>query len=87
MHGLGHEQVRDLGRVAGVLEHVDVVALDLGVERCAECFPVGEQLVQGAGLEHCTGEDVGADFGAFLDHADADLATGFGGLLLQAAGG
>ncbi|MNR18741.1 hypothetical protein D3C85_1354880 [compost metagenome] len=27
------------------------------------------------------------DFGAFFDHADADFLTGFGGLLLQAAGG
>ncbi|MNE49016.1 hypothetical protein D3C80_1435110 [compost metagenome] len=30
---------------------------------------------------------MGADFRAFFHHADADFATGFGGLLLQAAGG
>ena len=30
---------------------------------------------------------MGADFGTFLDHANADLLTGFGGLLLQSAGG
>ncbi|MCY1446463.1 hypothetical protein D9M71_630320 [compost metagenome] len=87
MHGLGHEQVRHFGRAAGILEHIDVVALHFGVQRRAELFPVGEQLVQGAGLEHRAGEDVGADFGAFFDHADADFFTGFGGLLLQAAGG
>ncbi|MNZ80097.1 hypothetical protein D3C78_987240 [compost metagenome] len=87
VHGLGHEQVRHLGRTAGILEHVDVVALHFGVQRRAELFPVWEQLVQGTGLEHRAGEDVGADFRAFFHHADADFATGFGGLLLQAAGG
>ncbi|MNN27930.1 hypothetical protein D3C81_1414810 [compost metagenome] len=30
---------------------------------------------------------MGTDFRAFLDHADADFVTGFGGLLLQSAGG
>lgn len=40
-----------------------------------------------ARLEHRAGEDVGAHFGTLLDHADADLLTGFGGLLLQSACG
>ncbi|MCY1445275.1 hypothetical protein D9M71_617840 [compost metagenome] len=87
MHGLGHEQVRDLDRAASILEHVDVVAFDFGVERGAELFPVREQFVQGARFEHRTGENVGADFGAFLHHADAEFLAGLGGLLLQSAGG
>ncbi|MOA23909.1 hypothetical protein D3C78_1445590 [compost metagenome] len=29
---------------------------------------------------------MGADFGAFLHHTDAELLAGFGGLLLQSAG-
>ncbi|MNG14627.1 hypothetical protein D3C84_983950 [compost metagenome] len=87
MHGLGHGEVGDAGGGVGVLQQVDVVALDRGVQRRAEGLPVGEQLVERARLEHRAGEDVGADFGAFLHHADAELLAGFGGLLLQVAGG
>src|SRR5690606_34157704 len=58
-----------------------------GVQRGAQFLPVGEQFVQGARLEDRTGEDVSADFGTLLDHADADLFAGVGGLLLQSAGG
>ncbi|MNN25172.1 hypothetical protein D3C81_1386300 [compost metagenome] len=87
MHGLGHGEVGNPGGGVGILEQVDVVALDRGVQRRTEVLPVGEQLVERARLEHRAGEDVGADFGAFLDHADAELLAGFGGLLLQAAGG
>ncbi len=86
VHGLGHEQVGHLDRAARVFEHIDVVAFDFGVQRRAEGFPVGEQLIQRTGFEHRAREDVGAHFRAFLDHADADLVTGFGGLLLEAAG-
>lgn len=50
-------------------------------------FQSGNRLVQRARLEHRAGEDVGAHFGTLLDHADADLLTGFGGLLLQSACG
>ena len=32
-------------------------------------------------------QDVSTHFRAFFDHADADFLTGFGGLLLQSAGG
>src|SRR5690606_11618601 len=53
----------------------------------AKLLPVGEQLVQGARLEDRTGENVSADFGTLLDHADPDLFAGVGGLLFQSAGG
>jgi hypothetical protein len=40
----------------------------------APCFlPVGNQFVQGARIHDRAGEDVGADFGAFLDQADVDF--------------
>lgn len=87
VHGLGHEEVGHLGSALGALQDVDVVAGHRGIERRAEFLPVGEQLVQRARLEHRAGEDVGAHFGTLLDHADADLLTGFGGLLLQSACG
>ncbi|MNN74279.1 hypothetical protein D3C81_1904630 [compost metagenome] len=57
------------------------------MQRRTEVLPVGEQFVERTRFEHRTGEDVGADFGAFLHHADAELLAGFGGLLLQSAGG
>jgi len=87
VHGLGHKEVRYLGGFVGALQQVDVVALDFGVQRGAQFLPVGEQFVQGARLEDRTGEDVSADFGTLLDHADADFFAGFSGLLLQSAGG
>jgi len=85
VHGLGHEEVGDLDRALGILEHIDVVALDRSVQRSAQLLPVREQFVERAGFEDCTREDVGADFGTFLDHSYADLLTSFGGLLLQSA--
>jgi len=87
VHGLGHKEVGHLGGGFRAAQYIDVIAHHRGVERGAECFPVREQFIQGTGFKHGTGEDVGADFGAFLDHADADFLTGFGGLLLQSAGG
>ncbi len=87
VHGLGHKEVRHLGGGVGTAQYIDVIAHYRGVERGAEFLPVREQLVQGTWFEHGTGKDMCADFGAFLDHADADFFTGFGGLLLQSAGG
>ncbi len=52
-------------------------------ERRAALLPVGKQLVEGARLEHGTGEDVGADFGTLFDDADRDLARGRRRQLLQ----
>src|SRR3989338_8497457 len=87
VHGLGYEEVRNLGGLLGIAEHVDVIALDRSVQRGAELFPVWEQFIQCARLEHRAGKNVCADFGAFFDHADADFFAGFGGFLLQSAGG
>ena len=87
VHGLGHKEVRNLDGCLGVAQHIDIIAHDRGVERGAELFPVREQFVQGPRFEHRAGEDMSTDFGAFFDHADANFLTGFGGLLLQSAGG
>ncbi len=87
VHGLGHKEVRDFrATLSALFSTIDVIAGDRRVQRRAECFPVREQFVQGPWFEHGTGEDVSTDLGAFLDHADADFLTGFGGLLLQSAG-
>jgi hypothetical protein len=54
-------------------EEGEAVAGDGGFQRCALRLPVGHQFVQGARVHHRAGEDVGADFGALLDQADAQL--------------
>ena len=87
VHGFRHKQVWHLGRGAVAAQYINIVAGNGSVERSAELFPVREQLVQGARFKDRTGQDMSTDFGAFFNHADADFFTGFGGLLLQAAGG
>jgi hypothetical protein len=54
-------------------EEGEAVTRDGGFQRCALRLPVGHQFVQGARIHDRAGEDVGADFGAFLDQADAQL--------------
>ena len=51
------------------------------VERRAEFLPVGQQFVQPAGVHHCAGQNMRADFGAFFDDANADFVALFGGQL------
>ena len=87
MHGLGDQHMRDLGRFGFAGQHVDVIAGHRGVQRCFQLFPIGEQLLQRTGFKHRTGENVGADFGAFFNNTDADLLASFSSLLLDTAGG
>ena len=68
-------------------QKVDVVALDWGVERGAEFFPVREKFIKSTGFDDGTREDMCANFGTFLDHANADLLTFLCCLLLQTTGG
>jgi hypothetical protein len=56
-------------------------------ERAAKLPPVRKQLVDGAGIDDRPGQDVGADLGAFFQYADAELASGLGGELLEADAG
>src|SRR5262249_4596236 len=43
----------------------------------------GQQLVERAGVDHRSGEDVGADLGALFQHAHAEFASCWCGELLQ----
>src|SRR3989344_5687071 len=52
VHGLGYEEVRNLGGFLGILENVNVITLDWSIQRGAELFPVWEQFIQCARLEH-----------------------------------
>src|SRR5690606_25306688 len=54
------------------------------VQRCAFFLPVGDQFVQGDGVHDRAGKDVGADFRAFFQHANTDVAIVVRRQLLQA---
>jgi hypothetical protein len=54
------------------------------VQRGALFLPVGEELGERAWIHDGAGEDVGSDFGAFLDHADREVLAFFRAELLQA---
>lgn len=46
--------------------------------------PVGEQFLDGVGLDNGTGEDMCADFAGFLEEEDAEVViAGGGGKLLE----
>ena len=45
------------------------------MERRAAVLPVGEQLFERPRLQHCSGQDVGADLGALLDDADRQVRS------------
>src|SRR5690606_18919541 len=60
VHGLGHKKIGHFAGAGGASQHINVVANDGGIQRSAEFLPVWEQFVQGARLEYCAGENVGA---------------------------
>ncbi len=68
----------------GFGQEQDPVFGDFGIERGAEFFPVRDQLVQGARIHHGAGQDMGADFAAFFQHAHGHFLALFRGQLLQA---
>ena len=50
--------------------------------------PVGEELLDGVGLDDSAGQDVGAELAGFLEEQDAEvLISGFVGELFEADGG
>ncbi len=83
----GNEIGRHLHVVGVVHQVVDVVFGHRVVERRAAFLPIGEELVQRRRLEDGPGEDVGADFRAFLHQAHRQLAAVMLGELHQAARG
>ena len=56
-------------------------------QRAVQLAPVGQQLVERARIDDRAGQDVGADLGALFEDADAELAPGFLGELLEADAG
>ena len=75
-----HEELRHFG-MAGLAQRQEMIAFHRRVERGALFFPIGDQLVQGFRIHHRARQDMGADFRAFLDHADRKLLAGFGSKL------
>ena len=82
LHRRQQKRVRHRKRAAGRQEH-ELLVGDRRVERCTFRFPIGNELIERARLDHRAGKDVRADFRAFLDHANGDLAPGRRRQLLQ----
>ena len=76
---------RQAERTAFGQEH-ELVGGDWRVEGRAALFPVRNQLVQGAWLEHCARQDVRANLTAFFNQAHFEVAPRLGGKLLQPDG-
>ena len=62
----------------------ELVLRDLRRERPVPVLaPLRQQLVEADGIDHRTGQDMGADFGALFDDHDGDLAALLGSVLLE----
>ena len=85
LHGRRRGPDRHLQLVSGRQEHHLVGGSRRHGGRIV-LLPAGQQLVQRAGVDDRARQDVRADLGAFLDHADADVLAAFGRQLLQADG-
>ncbi|MNQ77744.1 hypothetical protein D3C85_926300 [compost metagenome] len=68
-------------------QHQELVRPDRGLQRRAAFLPVGEELVQGLGVDHGARQDVAPDFGGLLQNGDGDFLAILPGALLQADGG
>jgi hypothetical protein len=84
--GIGQQAVGNL-LAAGFGQEDHPVFGDRRVERCAPGLPVGDEFIQGAGVDHCAGQDVGADFGGLFDQADGKVLPFFCVELLEPDGG
>ena len=51
----------------------EVVVNGGGAKGCALVLPIGDQLIERPGIKHRAGQNMGAYFRAFLDHADGNL--------------
>jgi len=70
VHRPWQQQSRKAKRCPGSGEKIDIVTGDSGIQRCASFFPIREKLIQRGRLEYRTGQDMGANFGAFLQYAN-----------------
>ena len=67
VHQRRHREVRD-AHLARRAEHQEPVFRHRRVERRAALFPVGDQSIQTAGVQHCARKDMRADLGALFQH-------------------
>ncbi|MNC46480.1 hypothetical protein D3C75_955020 [compost metagenome] len=75
------------GGLALRTQHQELVGLDRGLQRRAAFLPVGEELVQGLGINHGARQDMAADLGGLLQNGDGDFLPVLLGALFQADGG
>jgi hypothetical protein len=86
VHGLGHKEVRIFCALSAFFSTKMSSRLTGVFSGAPSSFQSGNSSFRARG-SNTAPERMCADFGAFFDHADADFLTGFGGLLLQSAGG
>jgi hypothetical protein len=71
-HQRRHQKIRQAQRAGGG-QPIEAVVGHRGLDRRVLAAPVGQQPVEADGIDHRTGQDVGADLGALLDHHDRRL--------------
>ena len=64
----------------------EAVLGNLGLERGALLFPVGDERVEADGIDHGTGKDVSANLRALFEHDDGNLLPVLGRKLAEADG-
>src|SRR5690606_22739031 len=67
VHGLGDHPVRSFYRLFGAGQEINFITFNRHIERGTQLFPVREQLSQGTVFDNGTGQNMGADFGAFFN--------------------
>src|SRR5690554_467071 len=85
VHVPGHKRIRDLDGLFLIAHQENIIPGYRRIQRRAALLPVREELVQGGGLEHGTGEDVRADFRAFFYYTNGQFFAGFLGQLHNTA--
>ena len=70
-HAGRRQEARDADGGALVSEEINLVLFDRRPQGRIPLPPVRDQFIQGAGVQHGPGEDMGANFGAFFQQADA----------------
>ena len=79
---IGHTWRRWQFVAAGFGEQPELIMLGIDANRRWIAAPIGQQRIQRAGFDHCTGQDVRADVAGLFDHAHGD----FGIELLESNG-
>ena len=85
IHELRHEEIGQAQRPRRA-EHEESVILYFGLKRGSHSFPIREKLRQRDRVDNGTRKDMRADFRAFFDQADRNLAALLSGKLFQPDG-